>query len=101
MPEDIPPMIERGAWFQSWRNPHLCRYRIDPVPRTRPRRGGSGSCFRYPRTQPSRRMASAHLDEGFYDCKAGNLPTAYDDIIRRPQHSWKAHRRTQYRAVVA
>ncbi len=36
------------------------------------------------------------LRAGAVRAKRASLPTARDDIMRRPQRSWKAHRKTRW-----
>lgn len=71
---------------------------MEPVPGTRKGRGGPG-WLRQPRTQRSRTWAFADYDEGILDVKAHRLPTAWEDIPRRRQRSWKSQRLCQSRVV--
>lgn len=48
--------------------------------------------LRYPRT-------TQELRAGAVRTKRASLPTAWDDIPRRPQRSWKVHRRTAYHSL--
>lgn len=74
------------------------RLRMDPVPGTgNPRSRRYAHCLRRPRTQRSRTWALAHRDQGLADIKAHHLPTAWDDLPRRWQRSWKKRRLTQCR----
>ena len=74
------------------------RFRMDPVPGAHKGRGGFG-WFRRPRTQRSRTWALANSEDGILDVKAKRLPTAWEDIPRRGQRSWKCQRLYQPRAM--
>jgi len=55
------------------------------------------SIFRQPRLAQELRGSQ----ENWHRPRRGKkyLPTAWDDCIRRPQRSWKKHRKTQYKTV--
>jgi len=82
-----------------------CRYRQDPVPWTG--RSKNGRLFRHPRTTNERRAhfsneaTRENLESYGVAFKVRRkrsphmLPTAWNDISRLHQRSWKEHRRTQ------
>lgn len=53
-------------------------------------RAGMTSWLRYPRTMQE-------LRAGAWRRKRANIPTAWDDIVRRPQRCWKEQRRIKWR----
>lgn len=69
------------------------------------------SCLRFPHTLQEHRANAAFfvgtpaIKAEFGICPKirrlgkGKLPTAWDDINRSQDHSWKEHRRKQYRVV--
>ena len=78
----------RGTVFCLLCNPRLgFKFRCGPVPWIISF-NGPGSIFRYPRTFRSRKWALAHLDFGFLDTRAANLPSEYDDLCRHLDKSW-------------
>jgi hypothetical protein len=71
-------------------------FRRAPVPFTGRGRGWTG--FRHPRTAAEIAANAAAVDDGFpVPGRRRNLPTAWDDLPRHVERSWKAHRRTQWR----
>lgn len=96
------------GWFWIWfvLRDHLRGYefRRTPVPRT-----GKGSPYRWlrhPRTTSERRASDAvDNDPEMREYKVKSrakrskamLPSAWDDLPRHVDKSWKRHRKTQYR----
>lgn len=50
--------------------------------------------LRYPRTRQE-------LGVGAVRAKRANIPTAWDDLVRRTQRSWKAQRRLKWRRIAS
>lgn len=55
--------------------------------------------FRHPRLAQELRGSQENWHRSGRGKK--HLPTACDDCIRRPQRSWKKHRKTKYKPVAA
>jgi len=70
------------------------KFRKYPVPNTG-RKLPLRKWLRYPSTQSERKS-----DPAYQRAKRNytNLPTAWDDNFRRPQRSWKKHRKTQWKS---
>jgi len=69
-----------------------------PVPGTGRRK--NYRFMRRPRTTQELRLAAGVVfedDEPEWRGRRRNVPTAYDDIILHRDHSWKRHRRTQWK----
>jgi len=86
------------AWRRRWRRLLAeIPFRAAPVPFTGRRGGWVG--FRRPRTTAEIAANAAALDDGIpVRGRRRNLPSAWDDLPRQVQRSWKAHRRTRWRA---
>jgi hypothetical protein len=83
------------AWRRRRRLPAPA-FRQAPVPFTG--RGGGWIGCRHPRTAAEIAANAASADDGFpARGRRRNLPTAWDDLRRHVERSWKAHRRTQWR----
>ncbi len=100
MPDQLPCQSEwpHGTPMRSAYHESTYRFRMEPVPGVRKGRGGPG-WLRRPRTQRSRTWAYADCDDGILDVKAHLLPTAWEDIPRRRQRSWKSQRLCQSRSM--
>lgn len=75
-------------------------FRRDPVKGVSKWRGGR-RMFRHPRTTAMlRQVAGREIEdlEPDFRGRTKNLPTAWDDQFARPEHSWKNHRRQQWRS---
>lgn len=57
------------------------------------RHGHRATWLRYPRTYQELRAGAVRP-------KRANIPTVYDDIVRRPQRCWKFQRRLKWRRIV-
>ena len=57
-----------------------------------PARAGKAAFLRYPRTTQELRAGPTRR-------KRARLPTAWDDIVRRPQRCWKEQRRLKWRRL--
>ena len=55
-------------------------------------RAGRVAFLRYPRTRQELRVGSDRA-------KRRNIPTAWDDLMRRPQRCWKEQRRIKWRRI--
>ena len=100
MPNQILCQSEwpQGTPMRSLYHENTYRFRMEPVPGVRKGRGGGG-WLRRPRTHRSRTWAFADCDEELSDLKAHVLPTAWEDIPRRQQRSWKKQRLCQSHAM--
>lgn len=78
-------------------------YSGSPVPNVSKRRGGNGY-WRWPRTQAERRLNQPDPEVRKWGeppvrgrRTSASLPSAWDDIFRETQKSWKKQRRTQWK----
>jgi len=70
-----------------------------PVPRTG-RRFRMKKFLRYPKTTAEKRWNIGHEKEGIRTRKKRRYtPTAWDDLWRYPERTWKKHRRNQWKEV--
>lgn len=97
-----PPFAARAAAIRRQRRlrraPHHV-FRRGPVPGTGKPTGWAACYFRNPHTAAEMR-ANAGADEGGSSGVRGrrrDLPSAWDDILRTRDRSWKRQRRTQWR----
>jgi hypothetical protein len=92
---DLEGQLKKG---RDWKVSHGERGH-GPIPHVRKSRGGFGWFRNIRTTQEIRLNTSVHAEEGEIPVRAArnkrNLPTAWEDIIRTPQRSWKAQRKAR------
>jgi hypothetical protein len=92
-------LFREGRWNRRYkrRNVNTYTFRYDPVPFTHCHKGG-----RYMAAPRVKSWKKLYLDPEYRPYTRGSLddiPTWWDDKVRRNERNWKSQRKTQYKSV--